>query len=191
MSTMSPYSPIRPDRVGTLLAAGRGPVICAAMTRRRIGLLLLFVVLLPAAGGCAFDRQWRAMRRAQFAAAQAGNPAPAEADPLAGRWEGKWVSEQNHHTGKLRAIVKPIDETTYRVDYDATFMAVLRYVYGMKLTASRQPDGTVRFEGEEDLGPLAGGVYHYTGTADGQTFTVTYKAPKDHGRFEMTRPRAE
>ena len=114
----------------------------------------------------------------------------ADADPLAGRWEGRWVSERNGHAGKLRAIVKPIDATAYRVDYDAMYMGVLRFGYGMKLRAAPHDESRkVAFEGEENLGALAGGVYRYKGVADGQTFTATYASRYDHGRFEMTRPK--
>jgi hypothetical protein len=160
------------------------------MMRRLFALLLLCVVVVPAAGGCAFDRRWRDMKRAQFAAAQAGEPAPAsaETDPLVGRWEGKWVSEQNGHNGKLRAIAKRVDETTYRIDYDATFLKLMRFGYGMPLTVTRKPDGTMSFEGQEDLGPIAGGVYRYNGSADGRTFRSTYQSKADHGTFDMVRP---
>ena len=169
-------------------------------TRPRPGLprpaATLVLLLAVCAGGCAFDREWRRLNRAQFAATAKTTTAPADADPLAGRWEGRWVSERNGHAGKLRAIVKPIDATAYRVDYDAMYMGVLRFGYGMKLTAAREPgrDGNgdgerVAFEGQENLGPLAGGVYRYKGVADGRTFTATYESRHDHGRFEMTRPK--
>jgi hypothetical protein len=157
--------------------------------RRLVALLLLACLLLPAAGGCAFDRDWRRLKRAQFAAANSeAPPATQPADALAGRWEGKWVSEKNGHKGKLRAIIRPVDDTTYRVEYDATFLGVLRFDHGMNLAAARQPDGTVSFEGQEDLGSLAGGVYRYKGSADGRAFTSTYESKYDHGTFEMTRP---
>jgi hypothetical protein len=52
------------------------------------------------------------------------------------------------------------------------------------------------FSGDNNLGWLAGGNYHYEGSADvtgdRQTdlFTCTYKSSADHGRFNMTRPPA-
>ena len=159
---------------------------------------LSIALLLLASGGCAFDRKWRDLSRQQrlhAVAPAAATTAPAS-DPLAGRWEGKWVSDASGHAGKLRAIVTPLPNAdaaggapTYRVDYDAMFLAVLRFGYGMTLTAAPQPGGATRFEGRDDLGPLAGGVYRYTGSADGRTFTATYTSPADHGRFEMTRPK--
>ena len=146
-------------------------------------------------GGCAFDRRWRDLRRAQLvssaADAVAATPAaPAAADPLAGRWEGRWVSERTGHRGRLRAIITPVDATTYRVTYDATYMGVLRFGYGMDLTTSPAlTGGPLTFTGQEDLGALAGGVYRYNGTADGTTFRSTYESGADHGYFEMTRPK--
>jgi hypothetical protein len=161
---------------------------------KSVTLVVLAGLVVASAGGCAFDRKWRALSRADFYArrdiAEGASIDDPLADPLAGRWDGKWVSEASGHTGRLRAIITPVDATTYRVDYDATFLAVLRFGYGMNLTVTPSPDGgPVTFEGREDLGPLAGGVYRYHGTADGQAFRSTYESGNDHGRFEMTRPK--
>jgi hypothetical protein len=160
--------------------------------------------------GCSFDRRWRAMSREAWAkpSAVASTPAPADAptdapanaseiapasasaEPLAGRWEGTWKSDQNGHSGRLRAIVDRVDANTYRIEYDGWFFGILRYTHGMNVTATPAPDGgtTIRFNGEEDLGALAGGVFRYDGTADGAAFKSTYQSKDDHGRFEMKRP---
>jgi hypothetical protein len=157
--------------------------------------VIVGVVLAATAGGCAFDRKWRALARADFYARRDMNNGRSLPDPLpdrrlVGRWDGKWVSEASGHTGRLRAIITPVDATTYHVDYDAMFLGVLRFGYGMNLAVTADPaGGPVAFEGQEDLGALAGGVYRYHGTADGQTFRSTYESGNDHGRFEMTRPR--
>jgi hypothetical protein len=99
------------------------------------------------------------------------------------------VSEQDGHSGRLRAIVTRADGDTYRIEYDGWFFGILRFTHGMNVTATHAADGsTVRFEGHEDLGGLAGGVYRYDGTADGQQFKSTYQSSEDHGRFEMRRP---
>ena len=46
----------------------------------------------------------------------------------------------------------------------------------------------IRFEGEEDLGAMFGGVYRYEGTIVGDEFEATYQAENDdHGVFSMTR----
>lgn len=148
----------------------------------------LAVVALTATG-CSFDRQWRDLKRAQ-AVADDAQPTAGAADPLAGRWEGKWVSERTGHSGRLRAIITPVDSTTYRVRYDAMYMGLLRFGYGMDLTASPGggKGGPITFAGEEDLGRLAGGVYRYKGTADGAKFHSLYESRDDNGYFEMTRP---
>ena len=142
-------------------------------------LLLLLAPLLAPAGGCAFDRKWRKLAR---------EPEVATSDGLAGRWAGTWKSERSGHRGTLRAIITPVNETTYRADYDATYMGLLRFGYSMNLTAEPADGGGIRFTGEENLGALAGGLYRYDGTADGQSFECAYEAKADHGRFQMTRP---
>jgi hypothetical protein len=43
------------------------------------------------------------------------------------------------------------------------------------------------FSGQQDLGKLAGGVYHTTGWADGRTFQANFQADKDFGTYQMTR----
>ena len=62
---------------------------------------------------------------------------------------------------------------------------LLSYLPG---NASNRVVDSVAFKGQEDLGLLAGGVYFYKGSADGERFTSTYESADDHGRFEMTRP---
>ena len=51
------------------------------------------------------------------------------ADRLAGRWDGEWVSEASGNSGRLRAIISPVDEKTYHVDYDATFLTPWAALY--------------------------------------------------------------
>jgi hypothetical protein len=162
-----------------------------AMRTKVISVLLIGVAALS--GGCAFDRKWLKLgeeARASKPAMAIPTTTPASTDPLAGRWEGKWQSEQNGHSGRLRAIATRVDAGTYHIDYDAYFMGIFRFTHGMNVSATRADDAgaALRFEGQEDIGPLAGGVYHYTGTADGQAFTSTYQSNDDHGRFEMKRP---
>ena len=42
---------------------------------------------------------------------------------------------------------------------------------------------------QADLGKLAGGVYYYEGRANATNLVSTYRSMKDHGRFELARPR--
>ena len=50
------------------------------------------------------------------------------------------------------------------------------------------PIDRYRFEGQADLGSLAGGLYHYEGYATLTNFYSTYRAQYDFGTFQMTRP---
>jgi hypothetical protein len=152
--------------------------------------MVMMAVFSCAVGGCSFDRRWRQLRHESWAKTSAvATTAPASADPLAGRWDGKWVSEQDGHSGRLRAIVDRVDGDTYHIEYDGWFFGILRFTHGMNVTTTRATDGNaVHFEGQEDLGGLAGGVYRYDGTADGQQFKSTYQSSADHGHFDMRRP---
>jgi hypothetical protein len=152
---------------------------------RNVALATVLIALLT---GCSFDRKWRAAKRAEAAFVPTTLAVTPPTDPLAGRWQGKWVSKSNGHSGGLRAIITRVDDHTYRADFDASYMAILRFGYGMQLNAKRDPDGEIAFEGNENLGSLAGGEYQYNGTADGTTFDATYKSSADHGTFQMTRP---
>jgi hypothetical protein len=152
--------------------------------------MVIGLMILAAGAGCSFDRKWRALKREE----RAGD-APQAADRLAGRWDGRWISDVNGHSGRLRAVITPAPQTDtpekrYHADFDANFMGLMRFGYDMTLIAAPAgaADGNVSFRGEEDLGKLAGGVYRYNGTADGATFNATYESADDKGRFQMTRP---
>ena len=63
--------------------------------RRHVVLIVLSLCLF--AGGCsAFDRDWEAMTE---------SPPPPPGSVMEWRWEGKWLSSVNEHTGGLRCIV--------------------------------------------------------------------------------------
>jgi hypothetical protein len=146
--------------------------------------------MIASSSGCAVDRKWREMShtgKGDDLTRSVMEDSPLR-DPLAGRWEGKWVSEQTGHSGRLRAIVTRVDGDTYRINYDAHFMGILRFTHAMNVAATREGE-TIKFHGEEDLGGMAGGVYRYDGTCNGREFTSTYDAKDDHGRFEMARPK--
>jgi hypothetical protein len=164
-----------------------------ARVMRRIPSVTICVLLVPLLAGCAFDRKWRHLVRTAAAAAAAADHDAPHADPLAGRWEGRWVSQPSGHSGKLRAIITRIPQTSgggesYRAEFAATFLGILRFDHGTNLTALPAPSGVLSFEGQENLGALAGGIYRYHGTADGRTFDAAYESKNDHGRFQMKRP---
>lgn len=151
------------------------------LARPMVHLHWLFCLGLFAAsstGCCSFEMKWCAAKRQ-----------PVPCDNLAGLWEGSWESDYNGHNGKLRAIVTPCGPGKYRAHYHATFAMVIPYAYETVHNASTQGNVTY-FSGVQDLGPLAGGVYHYNGYADGSTFVASYRADKDHGTFRMQRVRS-
>jgi len=129
------------------------------------------------AGGCStFNRDW------QKAARQ-----PTPADTIEGRWEGKWLSEVNGHSGKLRCLLSRDSDTRFAARFHATYGHVFHFTYTVPLTV--QPHyGGWEFDGEANLGTLAGGVYYYEGRASPTNFHSTYRSKFDHGTFEMMRP---
>ncbi len=142
---------------------------------RRCWKVLAFFAL-TLIGGCSrFDKQWDLV---------AGVPV---SDPIAGCWEGDWVSERNQHRGTLRCIATRVSDDTYLAWFDATYWTFCSgdYVALLKVT----PAGDAwQFTAESDLGALAGGVYRQTGQVKDGTYTATYDADHNFGRIEMTRP---
>jgi len=111
---------------------------------------------------------------------------PATGDAMAGRWKGYWKSVPSGHGGSLRCIATKVDDATYRARFNATWALLLRFEYTVDMHAEPR-DGATYFNGQADLGKMAGGVYHYDGHADGHEFYSTYRASSDHGYFKMTR----
>ena len=142
--------------------------------------MVLLVGLAFGGTGCSsFNRDWKAA--SEF----------AHRDSMEGRWEGKWRSEVNGHTDRLRCIVSRTTNDIYRARFQAKYRAVFRITFGytVPLTVERQQPGDgVRFEGSANLGALAGGRYTYQGHATATKFISTYSCKYDHGLFEMTRP---
>ncbi|MEX0729100.1 MAG: hypothetical protein WD065_22695 [Planctomycetaceae bacterium] len=138
----------------------------------RLGILCAMMF----AGCTAFERDWRASE--QFA-----NPC----DSFSGRWEGTWKSDVNGHHGKLRALITPTDnERIYNARFKATYAFIIPYQFEIPMTVTTDEDG-VHFEGQADLGWLAGGNYTYTGDARCGEFDSIYCADKDHGVFTMSK----
>lgn len=137
-----------------------------------LGLWLVLV-----ASGCStFNRDWD---RA------AGQVPPVNS--IAGRWEGAWTSDVNAHTGRLRCLMTRESDTSYRARFRATYWKIFRYSYAVSL-AVEEHEGTWQLNGEENLGKMAGGVYHYEGSVSPTHFHATYRSKYDHGVFEMQRP---
>ncbi|MDA0832567.1 MAG: hypothetical protein O2955_00570 [Planctomycetota bacterium] len=137
-----------------------------------LGLLCAFILT-----GCtSFERDWRASE--QFV-----NPC----DGFSGRWEGSWKSDVNGHHGKLRALISPTDnDRIYNARFKATYAFIIPYQFEIPMTVTTDDQG-VHFEGQADLGWLAGGNYTYNGIAHGGQFDSVYCASKDNGIFTMSK----
>lgn len=139
--------------------------------------MVCFAVLCVAlASGCStFSRDWQASANVPLG------------DSIEGRWDGSWKSDVNGHTGRLRCMVTKIDGTNYQARFHAKYRRILSFRYTVGL-AVESKDGQSRFEGDADLGWLAGGKYRYEGHASATNFFSTYTCKYDHGTFAMNRP---
>ena len=142
--------------------------------------LLSLSLLVSACAACSsFHREWKA------AAAQ-----PQPPDSIEGCWDGKWKSNRNGHTGRLRCLITRTNDEQYGARFHANYLKILRFGYTVPLKV-RQVAGVSHFEGQADLGQFAGGIYHYEGEAGSDRFVSTYRSERDHGVFEMKRPEGD
>lgn len=141
---------------------------------RHLAFVALPVVL--TCGCSTFNRDWKKVAEQ-----------PPQPDSIEGRWEGKWLSDVNGHTGRLRCLLSPEGDSRYQARFRATYWKVFRFSYTVPLQFE-QRDGLWHFTGEEDLGKLAGGIYSYEGRATPTDFFSTYRSKYDHGIFQMERP---
>ena len=137
-----------------------------------VGVLLMFTC----AGCSSFEHDWKKA---------VATPAPSSA--VQGPWEGTWLSDRNGHTGRLRCLLTPIDDTTFQARFHATYAKVIKVGYSVKLASTPTATNTA-FHGSANLGWLAGGVYEYAGHASPTNFFSTYRCKYDHGTFQLRRP---
>jgi len=144
----------------------------------RIGGLLSIIACMAMLGtGCSsFHREWRA-----------GGKRPEATGKITGRWEGTWRSEANGHHGRLRCLISQAPKGDCQAWFYANYLRILHFSYKVNLAITTNAD-EFHFEGQADLGKLAGGLYHYEGHATGDRFLSSYKCERDHGQFEMSRP---
>jgi len=152
------------------------PVRSKTIARMARNILFVLLGVLLLCGCSSFNRAWQ----------QAGTQ-PASTNSVTGRWEGRWLSDANGHNGALRCIVSEREDGLYDARFRATYMKVLKFGYTVPLSVV-ESNGVWQFTGQEDLGSMAGGMYHYEGHASPTEFRSTYRSESDHGVFEMTRP---
>jgi hypothetical protein len=140
----------------------------------------LFLTLLLANCSGNFNQEWDQAMTAQ----KKGLP-----NDITGAWLGTWRSEVNGHHGELRCVVASEDHKSdnYRFHYHAVYGNFLTAAYVVTEQAERR-GSQFKIHGEHDLGYLAGGIYHYEGTATIGEMHSTYRCPADHGVFELKRP---
>ena len=144
--------------------------------RQNLASMLALGLALLANGCTTFNREWKAT---------ATQPT---ANSLAGRWEGSWLSDQNGHHGNLRCVLSRASDDIYDAHFHATYWKIFSATYSVRFTGEIR-DGVWHFNGSEDLGTMAGGVYHYEGRLTPTNFFSAYRCKFDHGTFELSRPK--
>ena len=142
--------------------------------------LIMLVSSAVFAVGCAsFNRDWEQAAGVRF-------------NGIEGRWIGSWYSDYNQHNGPLRCIITIKDgendvyHTRFHAKYKLGFLTI-NYPYDMDMTI-KQNKGMFNFNGEADLGWLAGGVYKYDGNGTVDSIKMNYRANVDFGTFKLERP---
>ena len=136
----------------------------------------VFFLALFLSGCSSFNREWKS------ALAQPGSGAD-----ISGPWEGRWLSDKNGHTGKLRGVLTKEGPDQYNAHFHATFWKIFHATYEVPLK-HEELKGEHLLNGEADLGTLSGGVYRYEAKATPEEFFSKYNCKYDHGTFEMKRP---
>lgn len=140
-----------------------------------MGCLIACVSLALASGCSRFDKNWKEAGQQDFP--ESG---------LAGRWMGTWTSEADGHSGELKCLVTDLNGGAYQAAFRSKFGGIFRFDHTTTLYAVNLR-GMWTFEGSEDLGLFAGGLYTYKGKAGSNKFFSTYKSRNDEGSFEMYR----
>lgn len=148
------------------------------MNARRCNPLVVFSGIALLCGCSSFDRDWK-VNSAEWRLA-------AHTD-ITGPWQGTWQSDASGHSGDLRCLITRTGDTTYHARFAATYWKLFHFGYEMDLTADPHLD-QLHFEGQSDLGWLAGGKYQYDGHANSTDLYCTYQSSYDHGHFTMKRP---
>ena len=146
-----------------------------------LNLLLCGWILFLTVGCSGFHRAWKH---------EISRTTPYPDGTFEGAWEGEWVSETNGHHGRLRCLVNKNEDGTYRTWYHAKYKKILSFAYGVDVEVKPVQSG-YEFNGEADLGKLAGGLYRYEGESSKGDFHATYSSKFDNGIFKMNRPSSD
>ncbi len=130
--------------------------------------------------GCAgFQKDWK----------RAAETYPTPRPDILGRWQGTWQSKSSGHTNSLRCLVTRGENDIYFAKFHAKYKKFFTWSFGYTVPLRvERTNGVYQFDGEADLGKLAGGIYRYKGEATAEKFFSTYDSKYDHGTFTMTRP---
>lgn len=156
----------RPDRSAVARAA-------------RVAVALAGVLVLVGCGG--YERSWKEA----VAVYQAGGVAAPE-----GPWEGEWLTTNNGHRGRLRAIVTKAPEQPgeYDFHYHATWAEALAGDYRVRFPVTRR-GGRWQVDGPHSMGPF--GTFRHRATITADCFEAVYSSDRgDVGSFRMGRPAA-
>ena len=139
--------------------------------------LILSVGLALLGLGCStFDRDWNATNTT------AG---------IEGRWVGHWQSDRNQHNGVLRCLITRKEGNIYSTRFHAKYkfgFLPISFGYGLDMAVT-EANSKYQFQGQANLGKLAGGLYHYNGSGTTNRLQFNYRSPKDYGTFNLQRPK--
>ena len=134
-------------------------------------------LLLPLLAGCSsFHREWRA----------AANLVVPAGD-ISGCWEGTWQNRNNTHQDKMRAILTRVGANEYDARFHAKYKKILSFSYRTNFKGAWE-GSEFMFQGEENLGKLAGGVYQHAGRISPTNFFSTYDSRYNSGTYTLKRP---
>ena len=91
----------------------------------------------------------------------------------------------------LRCLIDKKEDNLHETRFHAKYklgILTIGYSYNMEMIIT-QSDTEYQFTGQADLGKLAGGLYHYTGSGTTNQLQFNYRSPKDHGTFNLKRPK--
>ena len=136
--------------------------------------IFLFTFVIFSIGCSTFDRDWNSAQQS------AG---------IEGRWVGRWHSDTNQHNDVLRCLITRKEVGVYHTRFHAKYkwgILPISFGYGLDMTVT-ESNGQYQFQGEADLGKLAGGLYHYNGSGTTNQLQFNYRSPKDQGTFQLQR----